>query len=76
MSNEHPRANRAEAEARLLEETERVVTRLEAALAAAPDDAELKQKLARIVEQARRLRERVAQAIADAHARESSAEGG
>jgi len=63
-------SRRAEVEARLLAEAEAVVSRLEAALAAAPDDDDLRMKLERIVEQARRLRSRVQGAIAKAHAKD------
>jgi len=66
--------SREAVEARLIEEAERVVARLQAALAAAPDDAELREKLERIVEQARRLRQRVTDAIAAAHARDEARE--
>jgi hypothetical protein len=64
--------NRATVEARLIEESERVVQRLEAALAVAPDDAELRANIERIIEQARRLRQRVSDAVAQAHARDGA----
>jgi predicted ATP-grasp superfamily ATP-dependent carboligase len=67
---EEVESGRAEVEARLLAEAEAVVSRLEAALAAAPEDDDLRMKLERIVEQARRLRSRVQAAIAKAHAKD------
>jgi len=66
------RAGRAEVEARLLQEADRVVASLETALAAAPEDEELREQLERIVEQARTLRSRVQETIAKAHARRGS----
>ena len=70
MTDNGDRPDRATVEANLLREADRVVTSLEAALAAAPDDPELRQQVERLVEQARRMRDRVAAAIAAAHARE------
>ncbi len=64
--------SRAEIEAKLLSEAERVVSSLEAALAAAPEDEELRAQLQLIVEQARRLRGRVEQAIAEARRKRAS----
>ena len=69
MANQGERADRAAVEANLLHEAELVVTRLEAALAAAPDNVELKRQLERMIEQARRLRQHIAEAIAAAHAK-------
>jgi CBS domain containing-hemolysin-like protein len=74
MASEEERPGRAAVEAKLLHEAELIVTRLEAALAAAPDDGELRQQLRRMIEQARRLRQRIAEAIAAAHARHEKAE--
>lgn len=70
MAHNGDRPDRATVEANLLREADRVVTSLEAKLAAAPDDPELRQQVKRLVEQARRMRDRVAAAIAAAHARE------
>jgi len=69
VANQGERADRAAVEANLLHEAELVVTRLEAALAAAPDNVELKRQLERMIEQARRLRQHIAEAIAAAHAK-------
>jgi len=66
MAEDPEEAQRAAIEGKVLEEADRVVTRLEAALAAAPDDPELKAQLERITAQARELRARVAAAIAEA----------
>ena len=60
-------------EAKLREEADRVVRHLEAALAAAPDDPELRGKLQRILDHARRLRQQVEDAIVSACA---ESEGG
>ena len=60
MAEDPEEAQRAAIEGKVLEEADRVVTRLEAALAAAPDDPELKAQLERITAQARELRARVA----------------
>jgi hypothetical protein len=66
MAEDGEEAQRAAIEGKLLEEADRVVTRLEAALAAAPDDPELRAQLERIVAQARELRSRIAAAISEA----------
>ena len=66
MAKQDEQPDRAAVEAKLLAEAEQIVTRLEAALAAAPDDQELRAQLERIVEQARHLRARVEKAIATA----------
>jgi CHASE3 domain sensor protein len=70
MANSGQQPDRATVEANLLREADRVVASLEAAFAAAPDDPELRKQVERLVEQARRMRDRVAEAIAAAHARE------
>ena len=70
MAEDPEEAQRVAIEGKLLEEADRVVTRLEAALAAAPDDPELKAQLERIVAQARELRSRVAAAIAEARSKQ------
>jgi len=74
MASQEERPDRAAVEAKLLHEAQLIVTRLEAALAAAPDDGELRQHLERMVEQARRLRQRIGEAIAAAHAKEGETE--
>lgn len=66
MAKRDEQPGRAAVEAKLLAEAEQVVTRLEAALAAAPDDEELRAQLERIVEQARHLRARVEKTISAA----------
>ena len=76
MANHEQPSERAAVEARVLEEAERVVTRLEQALAAAPEDPQLREQLERIVAQARHLRQRVADAIAGARARKDAGERG
>jgi hypothetical protein len=73
MAENSNEAERATVEAKLLEEADRVVTRLEAALAVAPDDPELRAHLERIVAQARELRARVAAAIAQARSERGGA---
>jgi len=74
MASREERPDRAGVESRLLEEAQLIVSRLEAALAAAPDDAELRQQLERMIEQARRLRRRIGEAIATAHAEDEEGE--
>jgi hypothetical protein len=67
MTSREEQAKRAAVEAKLLAEADLVVSRLQAALAAAPADDELRAQLECIVEQARHLRRRVQEAITRAH---------
>lgn len=75
MSPAEDESGRVAVEAKLLEEADQIVARLEAAQAAAPDD-ELRAQLEPILQQARRLRSRVREAIARAHKQDHGEQAG
>jgi len=75
MASERSKPGREELEKKLIEEAQKAVDYLERALQEAPDDEALRERLRAVLDQARSLREKVAEVVERARQRTTGEQG-